>query len=64
MKTYTFIAAIALSLLLTSCSTDGDETTYTKPKQAKNFDSLNTFAREADSSSASAGEPSKPKSKD
>lgn len=62
MKTYTFIAAIAFSLLLTSCSTYSDETTYTKPEQTKNFDSLDTFAREADT--VSEGDPLKPIKRD
>ena len=64
MKNYTFIAAIALTLLLTSCSTDGDETTYAKPEQTKNFDSFDSFAKEDDTVSASVGDPLKPKTRD
>ena len=62
MKTSTFIAAIAFSLVLISCSTDSDETTYSKPKQAKNFNSLDAFAREVDTTSF--GEPIKPMKRD
>lgn len=66
MKNFTFIAAIAISLLLTSCSADDENTTYTKPEQTKNFDSFNSFAKEADSISTTAptGDPLKPKGKD
>ncbi len=61
MKTYTFIATIAITLLLTSCSSDSDETTFTTNNPTKNFDSLDSFARE---DTIVEGEPAKPKGKD
>jgi hypothetical protein len=62
MKTYSFIAAIAIALLLTSCSADSEET-YTKPEQVQKFDSFSIYAREGDTLSRGDGEPVPPKPK-
>lgn len=63
MKTYSFIALIATALFLTSCTADNDETTYTKPEQAKQFDSFDAYAKEGDTI-VMEGEPIKTNGKD
>lgn len=62
MRTYTFIAVIAIALVLTSCSVDGEDTNYAKPEQVQQFDSFDMNAREGDSITES--DPLKPKGKD
>ncbi|MBC5833678.1 hypothetical protein G6N05_02150 [Flavobacterium sp. F372] len=65
MKTYSFIATIAIALMLTSCSADSEET-YTKPEQVQKFDSFSIYARQGDSLSRGNedGEPVKPIKRD
>ena len=62
MKKITFIATIALGIMLTSCSADNEETNYEKPQQAKQFDTSDMNARENDT--VGAGEPVKPIKRD
>jgi PBP1b-binding outer membrane lipoprotein LpoB len=62
MRTYSFIAVIAIALVLTSCSADGEDTNYAKPEQVQQFDSFDLNAREGDTTSA--GDPVKPIKRD
>lgn len=62
MKTYSFIAVIAIALVLTSCSADGEDTNYAKPEQMQQFDSFDMNAREGDT--IAEGDPTKPKTRD
>lgn len=62
MRTYSFIAVIAIALVLTSCSADGEDTNFAKPEQVQQFDSLDLNAREGDT--INLGDPTKPKGKD
>lgn len=62
MRTYSFIAVIAIALVLTSCSADGEDTNYAKPEQVQQFDSFDTNAREGDT--IAEGDPTKPKTRD
>lgn len=61
MKTYSFIAVIAIALVLTSCSADGEDTNYEKPQQMQQFDSFDMIARD---SLDSEGQPIKPIKRD
>ena len=62
MKTYSFIAVLAIALVLTSCSADGEDTNYAKPEQIQQFDSFDMNAKEGDT--ITEGEPSKPIKRD
>ncbi len=62
MRTYSFIALIAIALVLTSCSADGEDTNYAKPEQVQQFDSFDMNVREGDTTSE--GDPTKPKTRD
>ena len=62
MKTYSFIAVIAIALVLTSCSADGEDTNYAKPEQIQQFDSFDMNAKEGDT--ITEGEPIKPIKRD
>lgn len=62
MKTYSFIAVLAIALVLTSCSADGEDTNYAKPEQIQQFDSFDMNAKEGDT--ITEGDPYKPKTRD
>ncbi|OGS81712.1 MAG: hypothetical protein A3G95_05100 [Flavobacteria bacterium RIFCSPLOWO2_12_FULL_31_7] len=62
MKTYSFIAVIAIALVLTSCSADGEDTNYAKPEQMQQFDSFDMNAKEGDT--IAEGDPIKPIKRD
>lgn len=64
MKKYVFIAVTALGFLLTACTADSVENTYSKPQsiqKAPQFDSFEMYAKDGDS--ISVGEPVPPKPK-
>ena len=65
MKKFTFITAIVFALVLTSCTADSEDITYSNPEQVQqtqNFDSFDSFAKDGDSITES--DPLKPKTRD
>lgn len=65
MKKFTFITAIAFALVLTSCTADSEDVTYSKPEQVQQtqkFDSFDVYSREGDT--IGEGDPIKPIKRD
>jgi outer membrane biogenesis lipoprotein LolB len=68
MKKFTFITAIAVAFVLTSCTADSEDITYSKSEQVQQvqqvqqFDSFDVYAKDGDS--IVQGDPIKPKTRD